>query len=307
MRPTRLLLALSAAPILAATAQDRPNAGREREKPLPLTAARKASFTATKATWMSLDVSPDGKTIVFDLLGDLYTLPIEGGKATRITEGLAFDAQPRFSPDGESIVFISDRSGGDNVWVMRLDFTDTTQVTQGNTSQYVSPEWMPDGEHIVVSRSSSLFGAAKLQMYHVKRRSPLPVIRTPQAFKTLGAAPTPDGRYIWFAGRSGDWDYNALFPQYQLYRYDRETGNTTQPPVRLGLPARGFARWKRAGIRNAGRRGDRAPGARSQYRRGTLARLSHPARRPGVSRDARRIAGLQLHARLSGDRHLVWR
>jgi Tol biopolymer transport system component len=208
--------------------------GRDRANPLPLAEARKAKFTATEGTWISLDVSPDGRTIVFDLLGDLYTLPIEGGKATRITEGMAYDAQPRFSPDGQTIVFVSDRSGGDNVWTMRLDFTDTTQVTQGNTSLYVSPEWMPDGQHIVVSHSGGLGGAAKLQMYNVKRQSPLPVIRQPANLKTLGAAPEPNGRYIWYAGRSGDWQYNALFPQYELFRYDRETGNSVLMTNRYG-------------------------------------------------------------------------
>jgi len=225
--------AASAAPAAAQAPQAGPGA-RPQQKPLPLAAARKATFTATRGTWMSLDVSPDGRTIVFDLLGDVYTLPIAGGKATRITDGMAFDAQPRFSPDGQSIVFVSDRSGGDNVWTIRLDFTDTTQITQGNTSYYFSPEWLPDGEHIVVSRAGGLFGAAKLQMYHVKRRSPLPVIRGPQPFKTMGAAPSPDGRYIWFAGRTGDWQYNALFPQYQLYVYDRERGTTTTMSLRYG-------------------------------------------------------------------------
>lgn len=225
--------AIAAAAPPAAAAPQGPGARRE-TKPLPLAAARKATFTATKGTWISLDVSPDGRTIVFDLLGDLYTVPIAGGKATRITEGMAIDVQPRFSPDGESVVFVSDRSGGDNVWTMRLDFTDTTQITQGNTSLYVSPEWMPDGEHIVVSRAAGLGGAAKLQMYHVKRRSPLPVIRGPQPLKTLGAAPSPDGRYIWYAGRTGDWQYNAIFPQYQISFYDRERGTTTLMSFRYG-------------------------------------------------------------------------
>src|ERR1044071_3715112 len=110
-------------------------------KPLPLDVGRHAEFTATKGTWMSLDVSPDGQTIVFDLLGDLYTMPVTGGRTTAITSGMAFDAQPRFSPDGKTIAFISDRSGGENLWTMRLDFTDTTQVTQGNNGLYVSPEW----------------------------------------------------------------------------------------------------------------------------------------------------------------------
>lgn len=230
---TLALLAAAAPPLLG---QARPAAGgpSERERPLPLQASRKATFTATRATWMSLDVSPDGQTVVFDLLGDLYTVPTAGGRATRITEGLAFDAQPRFSPDGLSLVFVSDRSGGDNVWTMRLDFTDTTQITQGNTSLYVSPEWMPDGQHIVVSQSGGLGGAAKLQMYDVRRRAPVPVIRSPATLKTLGAAVSPDGRYIWFSGRQGDWSYNALFPQQQLYRYDRRTGTSTVMTSRYG-------------------------------------------------------------------------
>src|SRR5690606_20513445 len=85
---------------------------------LPLKPERKLEFTTREGSWISLDVSPDGKTIVFDLLGDLYTLPIEGGKATPLTQGMAFDAQPRFSPDGKRIVFTSDRGGGENVWIL---------------------------------------------------------------------------------------------------------------------------------------------------------------------------------------------
>ena len=67
---------------------------------------------------MNVDVSPDGRTIAFDLLGDIYTMPIAGGRPTRISSGLAFDMQPRFSPDGRLIAFTSDRGGGDNIWVM---------------------------------------------------------------------------------------------------------------------------------------------------------------------------------------------
>lgn len=229
---TTLLTATVAAPLSA----QRPRGGGRNgdEKPLPLEAARHANFTASEGTWMSLDVSPDGQTIVFDLVGDLYTVPISGGTAKRITEGLAFDAQPRFSPDGESIVFISDRSGGDNVWTMRLDRTDTTQVTRGNSSLYVSPDWMPDGKHIVVSQASGLGQPAKLMLVNVERRSPMPVLRQPTAYKMIGAAPTPDGQHIWFSARVGDWQYNAIFPQYQLYRYDREKGRTTRFTARYG-------------------------------------------------------------------------
>ncbi|NNM33234.1 MAG: amidohydrolase, partial [Gemmatimonadetes bacterium] len=163
-------------PLLAQGPPGAPGGGPN-QNPLPLEGARKATFTATEGTWISLDVSPDGQTIVFDLLGDLYTMPMAGGKATQLTSGMAFDAQPRWSPDGETVVFVSDRSGGDNVWTMRADRADTAQITQGNGSLYVSPEWTPDGDYIVVSRSGGLGGAAKLQMYHKDQRSPLPVIR----------------------------------------------------------------------------------------------------------------------------------
>lgn len=211
----------------------RPGAGGDRN-PLPLAGPRSAEFTASEGTWISLDVSPDGRTIVFDLLGDLYTVPLEGGRATRITEGMAFDAQPRFSPDGETIVFVSDRSGGDNVWTLRTDFTDTTQVTQGNSGQYISPAWLPDGSGIVVSTSTGLGGAAKLVLIDPERGRPMPLISEPRALKTLGAAPAPDGRFIWLSARQGDWNYNAMLPEYQLHRYDRETGDLVQMTSRYG-------------------------------------------------------------------------
>ncbi|HEX9704693.1 MAG TPA: amidohydrolase family protein, partial [Gemmatimonadales bacterium] len=236
--PSAAALALLAATAASMSAQGPggppPGPGGAPQKPLPLEAARKAEFTATKGTWISLDVSPDGKTIAFDLLGDLYTIPSTGGKATRLTSGLAYDAQPRYSPDGKKLVFVSDRSGGDNVWTMSTDLKDTTQITQGNGSLYVSPEWTPDGNYIVVSRAGGLGGAHKLTMYHADGKGSLPVIREPAARKTVGAAFTPDGRYIWYAGRNGDWQYNALFPQYQLFRYDRERGTSTLMTSRYG-------------------------------------------------------------------------
>ncbi|HEX8881746.1 MAG TPA: hypothetical protein VF749_17010, partial [Candidatus Acidoferrum sp.] len=89
---------------------------KEEKKGLPLKPGRKVEFTTDEGTWLSLDVSPDGKTIVFELLGDIYTLPIEGGQAKLVDGGMAFDSQPRFSPDGKWIAFLSDREGVENVW-----------------------------------------------------------------------------------------------------------------------------------------------------------------------------------------------
>jgi len=211
-----------------------PGGGRGAPAPLPLVSTRKAEFTATKGTWISLDVSPDGKTIVFDLLGDLYTLPIDGGKATRITSGMAFDAQPRYSPDGRKIVFVSDRSGGDNLWTLTTDLKDTTQITMGNGNLYVSPEWTPDGKYIIGSRSTGLGGSAKLFAQHVDTRAPMMLSNIPAAHKTIGGAWSPDGNTLWYAARAGDWTYNAQLPQYQIYSYNRATATPTMQSNRYG-------------------------------------------------------------------------
>ena len=113
--PLRRFLAVALLFGIAAPALAQPAADTTRRtapnSDLPLIPTRPLKFTTDEGTWMSLDVSSDGKTIVFDLLGDLYTIPIGGGSATRITSGSGFDGQPRFSPDGKSIVFVSDRSG----------------------------------------------------------------------------------------------------------------------------------------------------------------------------------------------------
>jgi Tol biopolymer transport system component len=215
---------------------------------LPLTPGRTITFTTSKGSWMSVDVSPDGQTIVFDLLGDLYTLPITGGQATRLTSGLAYDAQPRFSPDGKRIAFVSDRSGGENLWIISRDGRDTVQLTHGNDDEYASPTWTPDGKYIIASKSGGLGTGTKLWIYNVDGGTgqPLPTngslpIGGPAAAgaigtqpKALGAAVEPNGRYVWYAQRLGDWQYNAILPQYQLVVYDRETGQSTLMTARNG-------------------------------------------------------------------------
>jgi len=201
---------------------------------LPLSSARVAKFTATKGTWMSVDVSPDGRTIVFDLLGDLYLLPITGGKATRLTSGMGYDAQPRFSPDGKRLAFFSDRAGGDNIYVSNADGTGIRRITSGIQGTHVSPEWMPDGKYLVASSASGGFGAWKLTLYDLQGGTGVVLTRNTGGTAFLGAAPSPDGRYIYYASRQGPWQYNAAMPQAQIGVYDRETGNTTVQTTRYG-------------------------------------------------------------------------
>ncbi|MBK7599021.1 MAG: PD40 domain-containing protein [Acidobacteria bacterium] len=96
---------------------------------LTLKPARKVEFSTSEGTWMSLDISPDGRTILFDLLGDIYTLPITGGEAKPLLTGMAFDSQPRYSPDGRLIAFIKGRDGADNPWIANADGSGLQQLS----------------------------------------------------------------------------------------------------------------------------------------------------------------------------------
>jgi Tol biopolymer transport system component len=183
---------------------------------------------------MSLDVSPDGQTVVFDLLGDLYTIPITGGTATRLTSGMGHDWAPRFSPDGTRLVFVSDRSGDNNLWLLSLGDGEARPLTKGVAYTYLSPDWTPDGQYVVVARGGGLIGLEKLWLFHADGGTGLPLIRQPPALKTVGPAFGPDGRYVWYAQRSGAWQYNAVLPQYQIGVYDRETGTRTTMSSRYG-------------------------------------------------------------------------
>ena len=118
---------------------------------LPLQPARWARFTTSEGTWISLDVSPDGQSIVFDMLGDLYTIPITGGTATRLTDGIAHDMGPRYNPDGSQIVFVSDRSGDDNVWLMAADGSDVRPLCGVVTKAQSFEENCPFPEDVFVS------------------------------------------------------------------------------------------------------------------------------------------------------------
>ncbi|UII28352.1 amidohydrolase family protein [Fulvivirga maritima] len=204
---------------------------KETKKELPLTAERKISLQTDEGSWLSLDVSPDGKTIAFDMLGDIYLLPISGGKAEQLTSGLAFDTHPRFSPDGKKILFVSDRSGGENLWTIDLDSKDTKLITKGNTNTYQSADWAPDGKYIVASQGKRNL---KLHIYHIDGGSGVSIIDKPEKLKTIEPTFSPDGRYIWYSKRENAWQYNASLPQYQLALYDRESGDSQTVTSRYG-------------------------------------------------------------------------
>jgi Tol biopolymer transport system component len=150
---------IAAAPVVPAQTQSREftvvagSAPRDPTNTLPLKTTRIARFTTDEGSWMSLSLSPDGRTILFDLLGDLYTLPIAGGKATRIMGGNQLDVQPAYSPDGKMIAFISDRSGSDQLWIANADGSNPVRLSKIETGRQgvgSFPVWTPDGQYIQV-------------------------------------------------------------------------------------------------------------------------------------------------------------
>ena len=154
---------------------------------LPLITTRSLKFTTDEASWISLDVSPNGQTIVFDILGDLYTIPIAGGKATRITSGMGWDQQPRYSPDGSQIVFVSDRNGSKNVWIANADGTKPHIITKSERINFSSPIWSADGQYLIATR------AGQLWMYHKDGGSGVQLTGLrPDGAPATGGAPVAD-------------------------------------------------------------------------------------------------------------------
>ncbi len=187
----------------------------------------------TEGTWLSLDVSPDGKEIAFDLLGDIYTLPIGGGDAKALTSGVAWDMQPRFSPNGRWIAFTSDRAGGDNIWMMNRDGAEPKQVTKETFRLLNSPYWTPDSESIVARKhftAERSLGAGEMWIYHRSGGEGLQMTKKRNDQKDSGEpSVSPDGKYVYY---SEDTTPGAIFqynkdPNTQIYviqRLNRETG-----------------------------------------------------------------------------------
>ena len=130
--------------------------------------AMTAQLDVTEGTWLNVDVSPDGQSVLFDLLGDIYQMPIDGGEAVALTSGLAWDMQAQYSPDGRRIAFTSDSAGGDNIWTLDLESGATHQVTHESFRLLNSPTWSPDGRFIAARKhftTSRSLGTGEIWLY----------------------------------------------------------------------------------------------------------------------------------------------
>ena len=200
----------------------------------PTGPSKSLNFQTNEGTWMNLDLSPDGQTIVFDLLGDIYKMPVTGGKATLLAGGMASEVQPRFSPNGKYISYTSDKDGGDNIWIMNIDGSGKRAITKETFRLLNNAVWTPDSEYLIARKhftSGRSLGAGEMWMYHIagggegvqltKRKNDQQDAGEPEI--------SPDGKYVYF---SEDVSPGPLFQYnkdpngeiYNIRRLNRETG-----------------------------------------------------------------------------------
>ncbi|NVD45770.1 amidohydrolase family protein [Qipengyuania atrilutea] len=198
-----------------------------------------------EGTWMDVDVSPNGRTIAFSLLGDIYTMPITGGTPTRIAEGLAWEVQPRFSPDGSRIAFTSDRGGGDNIWLMNADGSDMRQLTDEDFRLLNQPTWSPDSQFIAAKKhftTGRSLGTGEVWIYHVSGGSGVALVERPneQHQKELGEPIyAPNGEAIYYTrnitpGPIFEYAQDSNQNLFNIERYDLASGEVTTAVSGLG-------------------------------------------------------------------------
>ncbi|WP_379546756.1 amidohydrolase family protein [Qipengyuania sp. DSG2-2] len=199
---------------------------------------RQVPISTDEGTWMDVDVAPDGRTIAFSMLGDIYTMPITGGTPTRISEGLAWEVHPRFSPDGQRIAFTSDRGGGDNIWLMDANGANKHQLTKEDFRLLNQPSWSPDGRYIVAKKhftTGRSLGTGEIWLYHVSGGGGIKLVERPSEAhqKELGEPVyAPDGEAIYFtrnttSGPIFEYAQDSNSGIFEIERYDLASGERT--------------------------------------------------------------------------------
>lgn len=192
-------------------------------------------LSTNEGTWMNLDVSHDGKEIVFDMMGDVYIMPIAGGDAKILRSGVPFEVQPKFSPDDKWISFTSDAGGGDNIWIMKRDGSEPKQITKEDFRLLNNAVWSADGNYLVARKhftSTRSLGAGEMWMYHRSGGSGLQLTKRKNDQQDVNEpSVSPDGKYMYYCEDmypGGFFQYNKDPNQqiYAIYRYSFLDGKT---------------------------------------------------------------------------------
>ena len=196
--------------------------------------SKKVTIVTDEGTWMNLDVSHDGKTIVFDLLGDIYSMPVTGGKATLLAGGKAWEIQPRFSPDDKQLSFTSDRDGADNIWVMNADGSNKHPVTKEIFRLLNNASWTPDGQFLVARKhftGTRSLGAGEMWMYHKTGGEGIQLTKRKNDQQDAGEpVVSSDGKYVYWSedvtpGPDFQYNKNPYQGIYAIKRLNRQNGD----------------------------------------------------------------------------------
>ena len=244
--PKPILVILLLALIIPAHAQDKKDSGKwDVEKYRGTT--KTFTINTDEGTWMNLDVSPDGKEIVFDILGDIYTMPISGGQAKLISGGIAFDVQPRYSPNGKYISYTSDKAGGDNIWIMNRDGSNKKQITKETFRLLNNATWMPNSEYIIARKhftASRSLGAGEMWMYNINGGDGVQLTQRKNDQQDAGEPNvSPNGKYLYFSedvtpGPSFQYSKDPNGTIYAIRQLDFSTGKLTDLISEQGGSAR---------------------------------------------------------------------
>ncbi len=205
------------------------------------------TINTNEGTWMNLDVSPDGKEIVFDMLGDIYSMPITGGTAKILSGGIAFDVQPRFSPNGKYISYTSDKSGGDNIWIMNRDGSNKRQITRESFRLLNNATWMPNSEYIIARKhftATRSLGAGEMWMYHINGGDGVQLTKRKNDQQDAGEPNvSADGKELYFSedvspGPTFQYSKDPNGIIYAIRKLDLKTGKLTDLISEQGGAAR---------------------------------------------------------------------
>ncbi|NNF26366.1 MAG: amidohydrolase family protein [Gemmatimonadetes bacterium] len=186
-------------------------------------------FTATEGTWMSLDVSPDGATLVFDLLGHVYEMDIGGGSARPLTTGRSWNMFPRYSPDGAYVAFTSDRGGTDDVWILERASGALRNLSEKANNVW-GPSWTPDGRHLY---ASGQVDGTEIEAYRFDLRGAAQTIIQTGTFQPINGFEEDAERHVVYYERLGG-DQTLPAGGARIMAYDLETGESSDLVSRPG-------------------------------------------------------------------------
>lgn len=198
---------------------------------------------AVTPMWLrDVKISPDGKEIAFTYKGDIWKVPVAGGTAVRLTSQPSYESEPVWSPDGKSIAFASDRTGGTDIYIMSSNGGSATRLTTNSAAE--TPEaFTPDGKYVLFSASiqdpaeSALFPyRAMTELYRV----PVAGGRVTQVLGTPAVQMTflPDGSSFIYEDVKGGEDkwrkHHTSSVTRDIWKYDAKTGKHTNLTKRGG-------------------------------------------------------------------------